>query len=118
MSWIDDARARIQFPDGCWLECAHAARSDRVSEGASVMMRPNHLSIDPPGATGEDGILGTVVDEVFLGDRARLTVMTRWNVPITVGTMPSPERPVTSRNAQVRLRCAPRDIHVFRPEPA
>ena len=117
MSRIDDARARIQFPDGCWLECAHAARSDRTSEAASVMMRPNRFSIDPPGEAGADGIVGTIVDEVFLGDHARLTVMTRWNVPITVGTIPSSDRAVAGRNAQVRLRCAPRDIHVFPSEP-
>lgn len=116
VSRIDDARARIQFPDGCWLECAYAAQSDGIPEGASVMMRPNHLSIDPSGATGEDGIFGTVADEVFLGDHSRLTVMTRWNVPLTVRTPLSSARAVASRGVQVRLMCAPRDIHVFRSE--
>ncbi len=118
VSRIDDARARIQFPDGCWLECAHAARADGMPESAAVMIRPNHLSIEAPGEGGKDGICGTVVDEVFLGDHARLTVMTRWNVPITVSTMPLSERAIVGRDAQVRLRCAPRDIHVFRSEHA
>ncbi len=116
MSRIDDARARIQFPDGCWLECAHAAHPDGTPESASVMMRPNHLSIDPPGDPGEDGIFGTVADEAFLGDHSRLTVMTRWNVPLTVRRPLSSERSVASRGVQVRLKCAPRDIHVFRSE--
>ena len=118
VSRIDDARARIRFPDGSWLACAHAAKPDGAPEGTCVMMRPNHLSIEPPGGAEEDGIPGTVVDEVFLGEHARLTVMTRWNIPITVRVTPPSTRGIADRNAQVRLRCDPSDIHVFRAEPA
>ena len=113
ISSVDDARARIQFPDGCWLEYAHAARHVTARADVSVMIRPDHLNIEPPG---DAGIFGTIVDTVFLGDHARVTVMTRWNVPITIRTTPLSESTVAARNAQVKLRCAPGDIQVFHAE--
>jgi len=76
---VDAGAAGVKLPSGAVLKGAHGDNGLRAGAEATLMLRPERLTIGPadgPAPSSGDGVLATVTDLIFQGPSQRVILQT------------------------------------------
>ncbi len=108
---IENGVAHLQMADGSVLR--GVGKDAKVGQPVTVSIRPESLGFMMTNSQASNLIEGTVLDNTFLGDRARLSVKVFGNEQIVASVPAKSFNTGLAPGAQVRLICDPADCKVL-----